>query len=100
MTWASASSREFYFDNDWNLLKGTETDESGSTREYGQNWELKGESFETGDLTAVAAEAIIISAALNQTAATVFGVVEGSNIYVKEEVAPWDAKFQRNYLYR
>ena len=91
VTWASSSSREFYFDNDWNLLKGTETDESGSTREYGQNWELKGESFETGDLTAVAAEAIIISAALNQTAATVFGVVEGSNIYVKEEVAPWDA---------
>jgi hypothetical protein len=90
VTWASASSREFYFDNDWNLLKGTETDESGSTREYGQNWELKGESFETGDLTAVAAEAIIISAELNQTAATVFGVVEGSNIYVKEEVAPWD----------
>ena len=90
MTWASSSSREFYFDSDWNLLKGTETDESGSTREYGQSWELKGESFETGDLTAVVAETIIVSAALNQTAATVFGVTANSDVFVKEVVAPWD----------
>jgi hypothetical protein len=90
VTWASASSREFYFDNDWNLLKGTETDESGSTREYGQGWELKGESFETGDLTGVVAETIIVSAALNQTAATVFGVTANSDVFVKEVVTPWD----------
>jgi hypothetical protein len=97
VTWASASSREFYFDNDWNLLKGTETDESGSTREYGQSWALKGETFETGGLDVKAANAVVLIESLNLSVADFLGIADATQVYEKVEVAEWDPNSTETY---
>ena len=97
VTWASASSREFYFDNDWNLLKGTETDESGSTREYGQSWALKGETFETGGLDVKAANAVVLIESLNLSVADFLGIADATQVYQKTTVAEWDPNSTETY---
>ena len=91
VTWDVETSREFYYDDNWNLLKGSEL-RDGVTTNYGFGWDIEGETVEVGDLSAVKAGAVDLDGGevLNQTIATVFGVAADSDVYVKEVVTPWD----------
>ena len=51
------ASRDFYFDDNGNLLKGSEL-RDGVTTNYGFGWDIEGETVEVGDLSAVKAGAV------------------------------------------
>jgi hypothetical protein len=48
--WEEARSWNFKFDDNWNLVEGTETREDGVTVQFGANWIIKGETFDTSKL--------------------------------------------------
>ena len=56
-TWDLEASRDFYFDDNGNLLKGSEL-RDGVTTNYGFGWDIEGETVEVGDLSAVEAGAV------------------------------------------
>jgi hypothetical protein len=91
-SWTLTLNEENVFsDADGTHLKGTET-RDGVTTEYGSGWTILSQAVDVSGLgSSVRANQLIISADLSQTAETVFGVNANSKVYVKEEVAPWDA---------
>ena len=96
-SWVLDSSHDFYFDANWNLLKGTETESDGSQREYGQSWALKGETFEVGDLSGTAANATVLVGSLGLSVADFLDVPDATLVFKKVEVADWDLSFTETY---
>ena len=76
-------SWEFKFDEDFNLLSGTETRSDGTTTTYGANWEISGESVALTSLTALTANdfnAEVIKFDANATDVA-SGLVKLSDVY-------------------
>ena len=90
-TWVLEASRDFYFDDNGNLLKGSEL-RDGVTTNYGFGWDIEGETVEVGDLSAVKAGAVDLDGGefLIRLLRLCSALRMTSDVYVKEVVTPWD----------